>query len=352
MEIIAALSKYHQSFREARHAPKLDARQCKGNPEAKITVVEYADFECPFCGAARAMLEQFAEQNAAKVRFCYAPFPLQMHPNALTAGQAALFARDHGKFWELHTLMFEHQDDLSPAAVRKLAESIGLDGAALAKAVSSGKYLDELEASKAAGKEAGVTGTPSLLVNGRRFTLGISNESAHPHRRRRARVARRRPGLGAGLAMAPRFKLDARGSLLPDGADAQQATAGRAGTYELLPTGPDWLCLFRAPQGVGKGGPSPRVVLSGDAAGFPISDLIAFLSPVALDRHGAGARAERRALAQHARRRGPRRVERRPERPARRGARPARPPHRAAARRGPPRQPALEGRPRARRHRA
>jgi protein-disulfide isomerase len=176
VEIINVLGKYYQSFRSARAEVKLDPRMCRGAKDAAVTVVEFADFECPFCAAARPLLERFAEKNAARVRFCYATFPLQGHPNAIPAGQAALFARDQGRFWQMHEALFEHQDDLGPAALRRLAQSVGLDGAALQKAIDAGKYLDELNAMKAQGKAAGVTGTPALLVNGRRFELGLSED--------------------------------------------------------------------------------------------------------------------------------------------------------------------------------
>jgi protein-disulfide isomerase len=174
VEIINALSRYYQSFRSARAELKIDPRQCLGSEKAQVTIVEFADFECPFCAAAKPMLESFAKEHSAQVRFCYATYPLAAHPNAIPAGQAALFARDHGKFWQMHDLLFEHQDDLGPASLRRLAESLGLDGAAFQKALDSGRYVDELNAMREQGKAAGVTGTPSLRINGRDFKLGLS----------------------------------------------------------------------------------------------------------------------------------------------------------------------------------
>jgi protein-disulfide isomerase len=175
-EITNELTRYYLSFKDDRHEIKPDPRLCTGSADAKITVVEYSDFECPFCGAARPLLEQFAKDNAAHVRFCYAPFPLSAHPNATPAGQAALYARDHGKFWEMHDALFENQTTLSPDMIKHLAGKIGLDAADLGKVLASKKYQDELDASKEQGKNAGVNATPSVYLNGRKLEMPLSGE--------------------------------------------------------------------------------------------------------------------------------------------------------------------------------
>jgi len=173
VEIIVTLSKYYQSFGEKRAPLKVDDRLCQGPKDAAVTLVEFSDFECPFCSMARPMLEEFVK-GKKNVRFCYAPFPLSGHANATPAGQAALFARDKGKFWPMHNLLFDNQMTLSPVEIKRLAASLGLDAAELGKAMDSGKYLDELNASKESGKAAGVDKTPSVFVNGRLLHLGLS----------------------------------------------------------------------------------------------------------------------------------------------------------------------------------
>lgn len=175
-EITNELMRYYQSFRDDRHELKVDPRQCMGGADAKVTVVEFSDFECPFCGAARPVLEQFARDNASKVRFCYAPFPLSSHPNATPAGQAALFARDNGKFWEMHDILFENQTTLSPDMIKHLGARVGLNADALGKVLASTKYQDELNASKEVGKNAGVNATPSVYFNGRKLEMPLSQE--------------------------------------------------------------------------------------------------------------------------------------------------------------------------------
>ncbi|MHB8878483.1 MAG: DsbA family protein [Myxococcaceae bacterium] len=173
VEIILALSKYYQSFPDKRASFKLDERMCMGPKDAPVTLVEFSDFECPFCNLARPMLEEFVK-GRKNVRLCFGPFPLAGHANAIPAGQAALFARDKGKFWAMHDALFENQLSLSPGEIKRLAAGLGLDPAELGKAMDSGRYVDELNASKEAAKAAGVDSTPSLFVNGRRLKLGMS----------------------------------------------------------------------------------------------------------------------------------------------------------------------------------
>jgi protein-disulfide isomerase len=139
-------------------------------------MAEFADFECPSCGHARPLLEGFAKKNPSKVRFCFLPFPLPGHANALPAAQAALWARDQGKFWEMHDLLFENQSNLAPAALSAMAERIGLSGAKLQEVLKAGTYVQELEGFKAQGRAAGITGTPSVFIDGRDHTLGLQPE--------------------------------------------------------------------------------------------------------------------------------------------------------------------------------
>ena len=175
-EIITTVAKYNQGFNRPRAAFKPDPRQCMGAADAKVTLVEFSDFECPYCAAARPILEGYVKSHPA-VRLCWMAFPLQQHPNATVAGQAALFARDHGKFWAVHDALFDNQLSLSEPFIRELLGKQGLDLKAFDKVVADKKYLDELEASKDAGRKANVDSTPSIYVNGRKYTLGLNAES-------------------------------------------------------------------------------------------------------------------------------------------------------------------------------
>jgi protein-disulfide isomerase len=175
-EVIVALSRYYASFREPRVKLEVDARLCMGPQDAQVTLVEFSDFECPYCGKARPVLEAFAKKHAKQVRLCYAPFPLPSHPNALPAAQAALWARDKGRFWEMHDALFEHQEDLSPTALVALAGKLGLPGAELQKALKEGTYAQEVERFRELGRSASVRGTPALFVEGRLHGLGFTEE--------------------------------------------------------------------------------------------------------------------------------------------------------------------------------
>lgn len=176
VETIVALSKYYSSFAARRFTPTVDPRQCMGPADAKVTLVEYSDFECPFCAAARPLLESFVKESG-KVRFCWAAYPLTNHPNAMPAANAALFARDHGKFWEMHDALFDNQNSLSPEFIISLGTRMGLDAGALQKAMSSGAYNTELNASKDAARKNGVESTPSIFINGRQHRLSIDKET-------------------------------------------------------------------------------------------------------------------------------------------------------------------------------
>jgi protein-disulfide isomerase len=169
-DIIVTLSEYYASFRAPRKTLEVDPRMCMGDPKAQVTLVEFFDFECPYCGKARPMLEAFAKKNASKVRFCAVPFPLPMHPNAIPAGQAAMWARDQGKYWEMHDALFENAQNLSTATIVGLANKIGLKGADLQKALQAGTYAQEVEKYKAMGNAANIHGTPSLFFNGRSYS--------------------------------------------------------------------------------------------------------------------------------------------------------------------------------------
>jgi protein-disulfide isomerase len=167
-ELGVMLARYNLSFREARQKLPVDDRMCMGDVKAPFTLVEYADFECPICGVSRPILEKFVQERPGQVRLCYLPFPLPMHPNAIPAGQAALLGRDKGKFWAVHGALFDNQKRLSPDVIKEILVKVGIPADAWAKVLASNKYIDELEAYRDSGTRAGVTGTPTVYINGRK----------------------------------------------------------------------------------------------------------------------------------------------------------------------------------------
>ena len=167
-ELGVMLARYNHSFLEARAKLPVDEKLCLGDPHAPVTLVEYADFECPICGVSRPILDKFVQDRPGQVRLCYLPFPLNQHPNAIPAGQAALFARDHGKFWAVHRGLFDNQTRLSADVIREVVVQAGLPAEGWAKVLASGAYIQELEHFRDSGVTAGVQGTPTLYMNGRK----------------------------------------------------------------------------------------------------------------------------------------------------------------------------------------
>ncbi len=138
----------------------------RGPEDAPITIVEFSDFQCPFCSRVEPTLEQVMENYGDKVRLVFRQFPLNIHPNAQKAAEASLCARDQGKFWEMHDAMFADQKGLSVEGLKKKAAALGLDSTKFDQCLDSGQFADEVHADLQAGSEAGVNGTPAMFING------------------------------------------------------------------------------------------------------------------------------------------------------------------------------------------
>jgi protein-disulfide isomerase len=173
-EIGVELARYDQGFRDARATFKTDDRQCRG--KGPVTLVEFSDFECPHCALLRPALEKFASENASRVKLCWMAFPLTQHPNSIPAVQAALLARDKGKFWPVHDAIFENQSRLSSDVLQEILVKAGIPAAEWKKVLANTTYQEEAQTQRAAGIAAGVNATPTLFVNGRRLDLVPSPE--------------------------------------------------------------------------------------------------------------------------------------------------------------------------------
>ena len=137
---------------------------------AKVTIVEWSDFQCPYCGRAAPTVEKLRETYGKDVRFVFRNLPLPMHANARNAAQAAMAAHAQGKFWDMHDQLFANQNALDRASLDKAAQKIGLDMARFEKDFDSPQVKTQIEADMAAANAAGVRGTPTLFVNGRPFS--------------------------------------------------------------------------------------------------------------------------------------------------------------------------------------
>lgn len=140
-----------------------------GDPDAPVTVLEYGDYQCPYCSAVAPVLRELVDTSEGRVRLVFRNFPLpDLHPFALTAALAAEAAGAQGAFWPMHHLLFTKQARLTDAALRSYAEHLGLD-ADLVVGEPAQVHGDKVEADFAAGLEAGVPGTPTLFVDGVRY---------------------------------------------------------------------------------------------------------------------------------------------------------------------------------------
>ncbi len=140
-----------------------------GPQTAKITLLEYGDFECPHCGAAYGMLKELMDQAGKNIRLAYRHFPLtQVHPHAQRAAEASEAAAGQGKFWEMHDMLFEHQDALDDYDLVTYARALGLDVSRFRSELLQGVYTRRVREDFMTGIRSGVNGTPTFFINGRR----------------------------------------------------------------------------------------------------------------------------------------------------------------------------------------
>jgi len=139
-----------------------------GPADAPVVVVDFSDFECPYCAKMPALMEQILEQNPGRIKVVFKHFPLPMHRFAEAAARAAIAANMQGKFWQMHDLLFANQKQLSLAKIIDLAKEAGLDMKRFRKDFDSEAVKKILMRDVMEGRKAGISGTPSLLVNGRK----------------------------------------------------------------------------------------------------------------------------------------------------------------------------------------
>lgn len=147
-------------------APNPPAR---GSAGAVLEIVEFSDFECPYCAGARPVIDSLIDRHGDEVRLLYRHYPLPMHPHAQSAAIAGVEANRQGAFWPFHDLLFAHQDRLADTDLVGYADSLGLDSAAFARALGERAHEDEVAADVEQGRALAVTGTPTFFVNGYRL---------------------------------------------------------------------------------------------------------------------------------------------------------------------------------------
>jgi len=140
-----------------------------GPKDAKVTLVEFSDYQCPYCHQAQDVVEQILQKYDGKVRFVHGEYPLPQHPRAFAASVASRCAGDQGKFWEYHKGLLDTASDYGDADLKARATKLGLDGAKLGECLASGRHDAAIEASRELGSGAGVNSTPTFFVNGRKL---------------------------------------------------------------------------------------------------------------------------------------------------------------------------------------
>jgi protein-disulfide isomerase len=138
-----------------------------GNTNATVTLVEYGDFECPYCRRAHPLIKRLLKEKGKELHFVFRHFPLsEIHHNAFAAATAAEAAGKQDKFWDMHDLIFEHQDQLSPAFLLTLAERLNLDLRQFGVDWKSDLVINRIETDFESGIRSGVNGTPTFFLNG------------------------------------------------------------------------------------------------------------------------------------------------------------------------------------------
>ena len=152
---------------EALKIIQVSGAPIRGNPSAPVTIVEYGDFQCPYCEKSRPTLKQILETYPQQVRILFKHFPLSFHREAMNGHRASLAAGEQGKFWEMHDMIFADPKQLAPETLRKYAETLGLDMTKYDADYKSEGVAKKIEADQAEGRKALVRGTPAFFVNGK-----------------------------------------------------------------------------------------------------------------------------------------------------------------------------------------
>lgn len=147
----------------------------RGRAEASVTLVEYGDYQCPYCGRAYPEVEEVLRQRPTTVRLAYRHFPLtNVHPMAEMAAEVAEAAGVRRRYWEMHDWLFSHQRQLEPESMLLAAKGLGLDADEVRQEVAEQRYMDRIRRDFVGGVRSGVNGTPTFFINDVRHDGGYS----------------------------------------------------------------------------------------------------------------------------------------------------------------------------------
>jgi protein-disulfide isomerase len=145
----------------------LGSTPAKGNPKAPVTIIEFSDYQCPFCKRAESVVDEVMKTYGEKVRLVFRDYPLPMHPLARPAAEAANCANAQGKFWEYHAKLFQNQSALGDDKLKEYAKDLGLDQAKFEQCLAAKPYKAAIDKDVEDGSKVGVNGTPAFFINGR-----------------------------------------------------------------------------------------------------------------------------------------------------------------------------------------
>jgi len=152
----------------------LEDSPSKGNPSAPVLLVEFADFQCPACRAARPIVEEALKKHEGQTRLVFKNFPLSIHQYGEKLARSARAAQLQGKFWEMYGALFDNQDRISPPVIDELAKGLGLDMAKFQKDSESEVVADAVSRDRKLGERLDIQSTPTIYINGRQF-IGTSD---------------------------------------------------------------------------------------------------------------------------------------------------------------------------------
>jgi protein-disulfide isomerase len=174
--LVNELRKTGPAVRVTMEAPRFEVALSDGDPsigsaKAPVTIIEFSDFQCPFCLRVAPTLKKIRATYGDKVRLVWKDFPLtQIHPQAFKAGEAGRCAAEQGKFWEYHDQLFGNQQALQPDDLKKYAANVGVDAGKFNACLDTSKHAERVRDDVAQGTTLGVNSTPTVFVNGRRVS--------------------------------------------------------------------------------------------------------------------------------------------------------------------------------------
>ncbi|HJS57428.1 MAG TPA: thioredoxin domain-containing protein [Vicinamibacteria bacterium] len=148
-----------------------------GPADAPVTLVEFSDYQCPYCHRAQASVDEVLKRYAGRVRFVHQEYPLAQHPRAFAAAVAARCANEQGRFWDFHRSLMTEPGDFADADLKRRADQFGMDSAKLQACVASGRFDGDVNKAFSSGAAIGVNSTPTFFVNGRRLTGAVPFET-------------------------------------------------------------------------------------------------------------------------------------------------------------------------------